>query len=203
MASSSGSITLQSGLGLATFGSAVCLLAILPIAMNQFAIDGAGLTLALLSPLRDLELLAGKAIGNAIIAALPASICVAIALALFPAGNPALWLCLPLGLASVYLLVAPAAAGLSAAFPRAVDLNRHRTWEQRARRRRPSRNDCLRGLRSAAVDHRANRDTTARTSVACARLAARLVCDRRAGQRITVPARFGALREAAGESGNG
>lgn len=119
-----GFITLQSGLGLATFGSAVCLLAILPIAMNQFAIDGAGLTLALLSPLRDLELLAGKAIGNAIIAALPASICVAIALALFPAGNPALWLCLPLGLASVYLLVAPAAAGLSAAFPRAVDLNR-------------------------------------------------------------------------------
>jgi hypothetical protein len=118
-----GFITLQSGLGLATFGAAVCLLAILPIAMNQFAIDGAGFTLSLLSPLRDLELLIGKAIGNAIIAALPAAMCVAIALVLFPLGDPALWLSLPLGLAAVYLLVAPMAAMLSAAFPRAVDLN--------------------------------------------------------------------------------
>ena len=113
-----GFITLQSGLGLATFGAGVCLLAILPIAMNQFAIDGAGLTLALLSPLRDLDLLVGKAIGNAIIAAAPATLCVTLALVLFPAGDPALWACLPLGLTAVYLLVAPAA------FPRAVDLNR-------------------------------------------------------------------------------
>ena len=118
-----GFITLQSGLGLATFGAAVCLLAILPIAMNQFAIDGAGLTLSLLSPLRDVDLLIGKAVGNAIIAALPAALCVAIALALFPLGDPALWVSLPLGLTAVYLLVAPVAAILSAAFPRAVDLN--------------------------------------------------------------------------------
>ena len=119
-----GFISLHSGLGLATFGAGVCLLAILPIAMNQFAIDGAGLTLALLSPLRDLDLLAGKAVGNAIIAAAPATLCVTLALMLFPAGDPALWACLPLGLTAVYLLVAPAAAALSAAFPRAVDLNR-------------------------------------------------------------------------------
>jgi hypothetical protein len=118
-----GFITLQSGLGLATFGAAVCLLAILPIAMNQFAIDGAGLTLSLLSPLRDVDLLIGKAVGNAIIAALPAALCVVIALALFPLGDPALWVSLPLGLTAVYLLVAPVAAILSAAFPRAVDLN--------------------------------------------------------------------------------
>jgi hypothetical protein len=116
-------VTLDSGLGLATFGAAVCLLSILPIAMNQFAVDRAGLTLALLAPLRDMELLAGKAVGNAAIAAVPALLCIAIALLLFPAGDPALWLSLPLGLAAAYLLTAPAAAALSAIFPRAVDLN--------------------------------------------------------------------------------
>jgi hypothetical protein len=116
-------ITLDSGLGLATFGSAICLLSILPIAMNQFAVDRAGLTLALLAPLRDIELLAGKAVGNAMIAAAPALLCVTIALLLFPAGDLALWLSLPLGLTAAYLLAAPAAAALSAVFPRAVDLN--------------------------------------------------------------------------------
>jgi hypothetical protein len=119
-----GFITLESGFGLAAFGAGVCLLAILPIAMNQFAVDGAGLTLALLSPLRDLEVLAGKAIGNAIIAAAPSTVCVVIALTLFPLGDPALWASLPLGLIAVYLLVAPAAAALSAVFPRTVDLNK-------------------------------------------------------------------------------
>jgi hypothetical protein len=118
-----GFITLHSGLGLATFGASIALMSILPIAMNQFAVDRAGLTLALLAPLRDVELLAGKAVGNALIAAAPAALCAAIALALFPAGDPSLWMSLPLGLTAVYLLVAPAAAALSAVFPRAVDLN--------------------------------------------------------------------------------
>ena len=45
------------------------------------------------------------------------------ALILFPAGDPARWLCVPLGLTATYLLVAPAAAALSAIFPRAVDMN--------------------------------------------------------------------------------
>ena len=56
-----------SGLGLATFAAAICMLSILPIAMNQFAVDGPGLTMTLLSPLPDAELLAGKAAGNALI----------------------------------------------------------------------------------------------------------------------------------------
>ena len=112
-----------SGLGLAAFTSSMCLLAILPIAMNQFAVDNAGLTMTLLSPLTDRELLAGKAAGNALIIAPPALVCIAAASLMFPGGSPALWLALILGLAAVYLVFAPIAAMCSAAFPRSVDMN--------------------------------------------------------------------------------
>ena len=112
-----------SGLGLATFASFVCLLSILPIAMNQFAVDKAGLTMTLLSPLRDDEILAGKAVGNALIVAAPATLSIAAALVLFPGASAGLWLTLVLGLLSIYLVVAPVAAICSAMFPRAVDLN--------------------------------------------------------------------------------
>ena len=118
-----GIIGLQSGLGLATFGSAVCLLAILPFAMNQFAIDRAGLTLQFLSPLSDLDMLVGKAVGNGLIASLPSLLCVLLALLMFPGGSLALWLSVPLGFLATYILATPAAAVLSTLFPRAVDLN--------------------------------------------------------------------------------
>jgi hypothetical protein len=112
-----------SGLGLAAFGSFVCLMAILPMAMNQFAVDRAGLTMTLLSPLRDEELLAGKAAGNAMIITPPALFCIVGSALLFPGDTMGMWLALVLGLVSVYLVVAPIAAMCSAAFPRAVDLN--------------------------------------------------------------------------------
>lgn len=118
-----GMFSMQSGLSLASFASFVCLMSVLPIAMNQFAVDKAGLTMALLSPLRDTEYLAGKAVGNALIAAPPALFCVLAALAAFPGGPAALWLAIPLALLATYLLAAPAAAAFSAIFPRPVDLN--------------------------------------------------------------------------------
>jgi hypothetical protein len=118
-----GVVTLQTGVGLAAFGSFVCLLSILPLAMNQFAIDNAGLTLALLSPLDEAELLTGKAVGNAIIAAIPSVLCLLISFILFPAGSMAHWASIPPALVSTYLLVAPPAAALSASFPRVVNLN--------------------------------------------------------------------------------
>ena len=113
----------QSGLGLASFTSFISLISILPIAMNQFGIDNAGVTKALLSPLTDRDYLAGKAVGNALIAGPPALACVLAAFITFPGGSAASWLAIPIALTSIFLFVAPIAAILSAIFPRAVDLN--------------------------------------------------------------------------------
>ena len=118
-----GPINLQSGLGIASFTSFICLMSILPLAMNQFAVDKAGLTRALLSPLTDREYLAGKAVGNGLIVAGPALFCLIACLIAFPGQPAALWLALPLALVSIYVLVAPVAAIFSAIFPRVVDMN--------------------------------------------------------------------------------
>ena len=111
------------GLGIAALTSGIGLISILSLAMNQFAVDRAGLTLTLLSPLSTRQILAGKAIGGALIVMPPALICILISAVVFPGGSPALWLALPLALAATYILTAPAAAMLSAIFPRLVDLN--------------------------------------------------------------------------------
>jgi hypothetical protein len=116
-------VTLDSGLSLATFGCFVCLFSILPLAMNQFAIDKAGFTRQMLSPLTIGELLAGKAVGNALIVAGPAICCLFIPAVIFPGGHPALWLALLLSMIATYMMVAPVAAALSAVFPRTVDLS--------------------------------------------------------------------------------
>jgi hypothetical protein len=116
-------LRLQSGIGLAAFSSFVSLMAILPLAMNQFAIDRAGLTMTLLAPVATMTLLRGKAVGNAIIVLIPGTVCFIAAALLLPGGNPALWACIPLTALAAYLTAAPIAAILSAIFPRAVDLN--------------------------------------------------------------------------------
>jgi len=114
---------ISEGLTLAAFGSFVSLMSVLPMAMNQFAVDRAGLTFHLLAPLSEGDLLAGKAAGNALIALPPALITLAAAFALFPQGPASLWLTLVVALPAIYLPVAPVAAILSAVFPRAVDMN--------------------------------------------------------------------------------
>jgi hypothetical protein len=111
------------GLALATFAGFAAVLALIPLAMNQFAVDKAGFTRQMLAPLSIRDLLVGKAVGNALIAAGPALFCFVMSAVLLPGGNPALWLALPLALVSSYVLLSPAAAALSAVFPKTVDLN--------------------------------------------------------------------------------
>ena len=118
-----GPFQFEGGVSLAAFMSFFCLLSVVPISMNQFAIDRAGLTMALLSPLSEAELLAGKAVGNALIGLTPSLLCFLAALLMFPGGAPALWISVPIGLIAVYLVVAPVAAIASATFPKTVDLN--------------------------------------------------------------------------------
>ena len=117
-------LNVDTGLAIACFGTFVCGVSILPIALNQFAIDKGGLTRVLLSPLSDREYLAGKAVGNSLIGALPSLFCLVAAYLVLPGTRtPASWAALPVALLSVYCLVAPAAAIFSALFPRVVDLN--------------------------------------------------------------------------------
>jgi hypothetical protein len=113
----------NSGLGLATFGCGVAILALIPMAMNQFAIDMAGFTRQMLTPLTIGELLAGKAVGNALVAMIPTVAWLILAPLMFPGGSLSLWIALPLGVIATYALWSPAAAALSAVFPKIVDLN--------------------------------------------------------------------------------
>lgn len=110
------------GIGLAIFACVMCLFAHLPFASNQFAIDRAGFTREMLTPLSLNELLVGKAVGNFLIIGVQALICWAVAALLFPGASAAVWISIPLSFASVYLIFTPIAAALSAAFPRTVDL---------------------------------------------------------------------------------
>lgn len=110
-------------LGLATFAAFVALMSSMPISMNQFAVDGAGLTMTLLSPLSTRQLLAGKAIGGALISLPPALLCVALAALVFRSGDPAMWAALAVSLPAVYIATAPALALFSMLFPRVVDMN--------------------------------------------------------------------------------
>lgn len=118
-----GSFELEGGIPLAVFTSAVALISMLPIALNQFAVDRAGLTMVLLSPLPEGEYLAGKAVGNALVTLPVAFLCVLAAFVMFPGGHLATWVCLPLALLATYLLVAPAAAVFSAILPKLADLS--------------------------------------------------------------------------------
>ena len=113
----------EHGLALAAIGAFASILALLPIAMNQFAIDRAGFTRQMLSPLSVRDLLTGKAVGNALIAAIPASICFLLSAAIFRGSQPLLWVGLIFAVVATYVLLAPAAAALSAIFPKTVDLN--------------------------------------------------------------------------------
>lgn len=112
-----------SGIGLATVCSFFSIIAMLPIAANQFAVDRAGLTLALLSPIRERELLIGKAVGNALIVVPPALLCMVVARLVFPGDPAALWLALALGVLSMYVVAAPVLTMVSALFPRVANLN--------------------------------------------------------------------------------
>ncbi len=74
-------------------------------------------------PLTDAELLTGKAVGNALIVVGPCILVIGCVVSAVPGRIGPLWASIPLGLISMYLLVAPIAAIASAMFPRVVDLN--------------------------------------------------------------------------------
>jgi hypothetical protein len=110
------------GVSLAMIGLGITLLSLSPIALNQFASDGAGLTLECLSPITERDVLVGKAAGGAMVLALPALFVMTVAVILSPSVSPWLWIALGLGGISAYMLMVPMNAVLSAILPRKVNL---------------------------------------------------------------------------------
>ena len=92
--------------------------------LNSFATDGAGLTLALLSPISDRELVVGKSVGMAILSAIPLLIITTFVAVLSPAAPIALWAAVFVATAASHLILAPAGAIVSALFPKTVNMNR-------------------------------------------------------------------------------
>jgi hypothetical protein len=105
-------------------GMATCFLNLANVTVNQFAADRAGLTLELLLPLRDAQILRGKALGFAWLVGLAIVPTAGVALLVADGSSAAEWVCALLGVASVQLLIAPLAAILAASFPRSVDISK-------------------------------------------------------------------------------
>ncbi|MBI2221296.1 MAG: hypothetical protein HYU53_08815 [Acidobacteria bacterium] len=117
-----GPVNIGAGYSLGIFGIVLALLAIAPFAFNQFAVDGAGLTLEFLSPISPRELLYGKAAGGALIAAVPCALSLAVG-AGTGAHSAVLWSAVIFGALAAYVVLSPVAAILSLLFPRGVDLS--------------------------------------------------------------------------------
>ena len=129
---------MDTGLAFACFGIIhLRCMSILPIALNQFAVDKAGLTLALLSPLSDRDYLAGKATGNALMVALPAfSVSLAAFLVLPGTRIRASWAAIPVSLSSPYLPGRARGRRVLGALPPRRGPEQHRPRQQRPRARR-------------------------------------------------------------------
>jgi hypothetical protein len=105
-------------------GLALALYALLGFTMNQFAADRAGLTLQLLAPIDDGDLVRGKAVGCGLVFGADALVCLACALAVSPGGSPWAWVAVLMAGLATYLFMAPLAAFLSAVLPVASDMSK-------------------------------------------------------------------------------
>lgn len=116
-----GPFRIGGGFTLALFGAVIALLSLAPLLLNQFAVDGAGLTLTFLVPVSDREVLHGKAAGGFVIALGPMMIG-AVAGMLTGAHSLWLWIAVAFGVLAVYAIYAPVAALIAMILPRSVDL---------------------------------------------------------------------------------
>ena len=94
------------------------------ISMNLFGSDRSGLTLQLLVPVSDREIVRGKLVGFAAVLGVGGIICLAAATAVARTGSPAYWLAVILGAGATFFLVSPVAIWCSALFPVASDLSK-------------------------------------------------------------------------------
>jgi hypothetical protein len=119
--SASSLLAADGGFLLLGVGSMLTLFSLQTIFANQWAVDRAGLTLAFLSPLSDIDLVVGKAVGISLVGLVPLSLVLAVALALHPSGSPLAWSGELLLIAATFVAMTPLEALLAAIFPASCD----------------------------------------------------------------------------------
>lgn len=118
-----GAIPLRDGFSVALFGVGMSLLSIVQLWMNQFAIDKAGLTMLCVQPLTSAQILRGKMAGAAILLGALAALPIGAGLLIGATVHPAYWSLLAIGGVAAFIVLSPAAALLSAIFPKHVDMS--------------------------------------------------------------------------------
>jgi hypothetical protein len=106
------------------FGALLSFVSLQPVLHNQFAVDGAGMTLQLLVPATERQIAAGKVFGNGLLGVVPTALCLVMALVLTRDGHPFYWLAMLLASAAGFVVLAPICTLLSAALPKSADLSR-------------------------------------------------------------------------------
>jgi hypothetical protein len=114
---SHGHITIAAGLVFALY-------TLLGFTMNQFGSDRAGLTLQLLAPARDVDLITGKAAGGAMLFGVAAALCVLSTLVVGGMEPSLAWVTVLVAGAATYMLLAPLAALSSILLPVPSDMSK-------------------------------------------------------------------------------
>jgi hypothetical protein len=112
--------------GYAAFGAGIifALYAAQAFTMNQFGSDRSGLTREFIAPIRDVDLVRGKAVGCGVIVGAGALLSLICALTVAPGGSPWCWLATLVGGVAAFVLLSPASAFVSIMLPVASDLSK-------------------------------------------------------------------------------
>jgi len=114
----------SNGWAVLAFGMLFSIYAQQALYLNQFATDRDGLSLLFLAPLLEREVLHGKAAGGLMVFGASTLLCLLCAVAVAPGGEVWTWIAVLLAGLSAWALLAPAAAALSALFPKTADLSK-------------------------------------------------------------------------------
>ena len=106
------------------FGCLLSVLMLSAIVQNQFASDGAGLTLLFLLPLTMQEITRGKVLAHTILVAAAALPCLLLAIFFSPHGSLWLWLAALAAFAGSFCFSLPLGVALSALFPSHSNLSK-------------------------------------------------------------------------------